>query len=253
MGPASYTVAASDLKAKSKEVKMFKFADDTSLVTAGKHYAKVKDELEQIEAWAQSNNLQLNKSKTFEIVFFKKNCKKKRFPPEATPGIKRVNSIKLLGVTLQNNLSMDEHIGNVLSECATNLYALYTLKAHGLHERELCETYRAKILSKILYASPAWWGYCNSDSCNRINSFLNKSKKFGFYSQDGDLFEMLCQAADDNLFAKVKNNPEYVLHPLCQRPRPIIMICVIESMTLSCQSMTTEIFSLEFYLKTCIN
>ena len=71
---------------------------------------------------------------------------------------------------------MEEHVNSVLSGCASNLYALNTLRAHGLQGEELEEIYRAKILSKIMYGSPAWWGYCSVDTCNRINSFLKKGK-----------------------------------------------------------------------------
>ena len=79
---------------------------------------------------------------------------------------------------------MEEHVNNVLTGCASNLYALNMLRAHGLQGVELAEIYRAKILSKIMYGSPAWWGYCSADTCNRIDSFLKKGKKFGFYGND---------------------------------------------------------------------
>ena len=212
LGPASYSVAAADLRPKSESIKMHKFADDTSLITAGENYDQLKDELDNIEAWAKDNNLQLNKTKSYEIMFTKRRWKPKNPPPEPTLGIKRVNSLKLLGITLQCNLSMEEHVNNVLSGCASNFYALNTLRAHGLQGEELEEIYRAKILSKIMYGSPAWWGYCSVDTCNRINSFLKKGKKFGVYGNDADLFEPLCRAADDKLFNKILKNPNHILH-----------------------------------------
>ena len=228
IGPASYVVAAADLKSKSEIIKMHKFADDTSLITAGENYGQLKDELDNVEAWAKVNNLQLNKAKSYEIIFSKRRCKPKNPPPEPSLGIKRVNSLKLLGITLQCNLSMEEHVNNVLTGCASNLYALNMLRAHGLQGVELAEIYRAKILSKIMYGSPAWWGYCSADTCNRIDSFLKKGKKFGFYGNDADLFEPLCRAADDKLFDKILKNPDHILHRFlpetkttkyCLRPR----------------------------------
>ena len=207
---------------------MHKFADDTSLITAGENYGQLKDELDNVEAWAKVNNLQLNKAKSYEIIFSKRRCKPKNPPPEPSLGIKRVNSLKLLGITLQCNLSMEEHVNNVLTGCASNLYALNMLRAHGLQGVELAEIYRAKILSKIMYGSPAWWGYCSADTCNRIDSFLKKGKKFGFYGNDADLFEPLCRAADDKLFDKILKNPDHILHRFlpetkttkyCLRPR----------------------------------
>ena len=63
-----------------------------------------------------------------------------------------------------------------------------------------------------MYGSPAWWGYCSVDTCNRINSFLKKGKKFGVYGNDADLFEPLCRAADDKLFNKILNSPNHILY-----------------------------------------
>ena len=74
LGPASYSVAAADLRPKSESIKMHKFADDTSLITAGENYDHLKDELDNIEAWAKVNNLQLNKTKSYEIIFTKGRC-----------------------------------------------------------------------------------------------------------------------------------------------------------------------------------
>ena len=83
------------------------------------------------------------------------------------------------------------------------------------------EVFRAKILSKILYGSPAWWGYCSVNTCNRIDSFLKKSKKFGLYDSDADFFETLCQTADKKLFDKIRRDRGHVLHRFLPESRAI--------------------------------
>ena len=88
---------------------MHKYADDSYLVTAGKYGNMINDELDHVNLWAKNNNLCLNKSKTFEIVFFKRGGKRTEMP-SLTAGIKRVTTISILGVTLQGNLLMDCHI-----------------------------------------------------------------------------------------------------------------------------------------------
>jgi len=84
---------------------------------------------------------------------------------------------------------MDEHIARVLSESTGLLYALSTLKAHGLQQTALQEVFRAKILSKIMYSSPAWWGFSSAENIRRINAFLKKSMKLQFYPENAHLFE----------------------------------------------------------------
>ena len=211
VGPFSYDVAASDLQPKSKKFCMHKYADDTYLVTAGDCQHEIAGELDNVVSWATKNNLSLNKSKTCEIVFFKRGLKRSDLP-SPTPGIQRLSSITVLGVTLQSNLMMDDHTGTVLSECASLLYALGTLRAHGMQQPALQEVFRAGVLSKIMYSSPAWWGFATANNCNRINAFLNKCKKRQYYPENAEMFESMCALADDALFEKVAQNPSHVLH-----------------------------------------
>jgi len=39
------------------------------------------------------------------------------------------------------------------------MYAPKTIRAHGLNANALWDVTRAKLVSQLLYASPAWWGY----------------------------------------------------------------------------------------------
>ena len=47
---------------------------------------------------------------------------------------------------------------NVVSRCAQTSYALGTLRAHGLHGQALWDFTKATLVSKLTYASPAWFG-----------------------------------------------------------------------------------------------
>ena len=212
LGPFSYAVAASDLRPKSCEVHMHKFADDTYLVAAATHYAKILDELKNIAEWAECNNLRLNKNKTREIVFYKKRCTKRAPQPLESPGIERVTFMKVLGVTIQGDLSMNAHISNLLADCSSLNFALNTLASHGLSKTALQEIFRAKSLSKIIYASSAWWGFATVENITRINSFLKKSKKQGYYPIEGPTFEAICSVADERLLNKIIANKLHVLH-----------------------------------------
>ena len=209
LGPGSFSVAASDLHPKNKNsCKMHKFADDVTLVTKLENYNLIPEELENIENWALANNLTLNKSKTKEIIFIKS---RNDILPDPTVGIERVTSLKLLGVTLQNKLSMKEHVDSLITKCTNLLYPMNILRAHGMNLDGLQEVYRSKILSRM-YAAPAWWGLASKNDCNRIDAFLKRSKKCGFYPEGGKLFEEMCIDIDNKLFAKIINNKDHVLH-----------------------------------------
>jgi len=53
-------------------------------------------------------------------------------PPSAVPRFKRVESIKALGVTISKNFSIVQHVDALLTGCAQTLFALRTLRQHGM-------------------------------------------------------------------------------------------------------------------------
>ena len=71
---------------------------------------------------------------------------------------------------------MNEHVDDLIGECANNLYAMNVLRAHGMKKEGLEEVFRAKILSRIMYAYPAWWRLASQRDIDRINGFLKKLK-----------------------------------------------------------------------------
>jgi len=210
LGPFAFSTAASDLKPKNNCFSMFKFADDVDMVGAVDHYDLIPGEIQHVEAWAGRNNLVLNKSKTKEIIIRKPRMKQP--PPSPTPGITRVSSLKILGVTFQDNLSMQQHVDGLIVEASNMLYAMNILRSHGMPQAQLYEVFRSKILSKFLYAAPSWWGFANQRDIDRINGFLKRSKRQKFYPDSDPLFEELCARADDNLFAEITRNNEHELH-----------------------------------------
>ena len=210
LGPYSYSVAASDLKPKNSGFYMFKFADDMDIVTTADKYYLVDNELEHIEKWAIDNNMILNKTKTKEIIFRRNRS---RFSQVAlTNGVQRTGSIKMLGVTFQDNLSVGEHVDATLAKCFNGLYALNILRSQGLSTECLFQVFQAKILSKLTYAAPAWWGFASVRDITRINCFLKKAKKMKFYPLDGLMIEELWRQSDDKLFKSITTNDKHVLY-----------------------------------------
>jgi len=68
--------------------------------------------------------------------------------------ITRTHQLTVLGVTFNNTLSFSPHIQNITAKAATTLYALKTLRAHGLPGKALWEVTRATPIAQIIYASP---------------------------------------------------------------------------------------------------
>ena len=76
-------------------------------------------------------------------------------PPSLLTGIKPVNSIKALGVTLSNELSMSAHVCSILESCSRVIYGLHTLRAYGMQKECLHEVFRSTILARLTYVTMA--------------------------------------------------------------------------------------------------
>ena len=57
-----------------------------------------------------------------------------------------------------SHLSMSDHVRDVIARCGQTLYALKVLPTHGMSDDSLREIYKAVVLAKLMYVSPAWWG-----------------------------------------------------------------------------------------------
>lgn len=214
IGPASYVVHASDLKSVTPGNRMCKYADDTYLIIPASNCHSRHAELDQIELWARHNNLKLNRSKCVEIIFTQPRRHRPIHPPSCLPGINRVSSIKILGVIITNKLSVSDHISNVISTCAQSIHALRTLRTQGMDSELLQTVYRAVIIAKLLYGSSAWWGFSSADDRRRLDAFIHRAQRSGFYPADQPTIAELVSNADDSLFHTIRYSPDHVLRPL---------------------------------------
>ena len=62
-------------------------------------------------------------------------------------------SLKILGITIADQLSMSEHVRDVVLECAQSLHVINVLRCHGMNDQALQAVYRSVVLAKLLYAS----------------------------------------------------------------------------------------------------
>ena len=218
IGPASYVVNAGDLKALTSGNHLCKFADDTYLIVPSGNEGSRLAEIDSIETWAKRNNLMLNRKKTKEIVFVDNKRKRHFALPPLLHEIDRVTSLKILGVTMTEGLSASDHVRDVITRCAQTLYALRVLRTHGMGDPALHTVYQSVVVSRVMYASSAWWGLTNAVDRQRVDAFFRRSIRSGYCSSDLPSFGEMCEAADQQLFEKVLANPNHMLHNLLPPP-----------------------------------
>ena len=111
-----------------------------------------------INKYATQRNMRLNEKKCKEMVISFLKYQPSPVPPMFLNGaaIVRVSSFKLLGVTLSNDLSWNDHCDEMFKKACKRLYALRSLKAAGLNQKDLVLVYCSLVRSVVEYASPVW-------------------------------------------------------------------------------------------------
>lgn len=215
VGPAAYVVTAGDLTATTSGNSLCKFADDTYLIIPASNEASRSSELANIQDWAQRNNLKLNCTKSSEVVFTDSRRRRRRAAePAPLPGIARSRSLKMLGVVISDDFSVAQHVQRLMTSSAQTLYALRVLRCHGLSDAALQNIYRATVIARLTYAASAWRGFTKASDRQRINSMIDRARRLGYCAQNLQNFDELCDAADDELFSKVAQLSNHVLHEL---------------------------------------
>ena len=74
------------------------------------------------------------------------------------PMIERVDSMFVLRVNISYDLRTSAHVDRLLGRCASSLHTLCILSAHGLPQDALQNVAKTTLFSRLLYASPSWWG-----------------------------------------------------------------------------------------------
>src|SRR6218665_4183732 len=86
----------------------------------------------------------------------------------------RGSELKILGVLFTHDLSVTSHVDDIISKCASSTYALRILRANGLQDNAPSTVCNATVISRLLYAAPAWWGCASAADRERVDRFLRK-------------------------------------------------------------------------------
>ena len=109
---------------------------------------------------------------------------------------------------------MDKHASNILAKAGSDLFALKTLRNHGLDSIALSQVCRATLIAKLAYASPAWRSFCSVSDLSRLESVEQKARRWGFYSNQASTITDILNQADKGLFQKFLQKSDHVLHPM---------------------------------------
>ena len=203
VGPTFYIVMKSDLNTLSPINILSKYADDINLIVPQYCDVDLAAEFHNILRWAMHNKMTVNLNKTNEIVF-RRPCPLRYNLVPSVDGVALVDHVKSLGVTLQQGLSFDMHVTELLKQCSQRIYLLRLLRSQGLSSDQLNTVFVGLIISRLLYALPAWGVLISAGQAGRINAFLKRSHKWGFCKDIVTLNDLLIKSGS-SLFRKMQS------------------------------------------------
>ena len=165
LGPLLFILYINDFSRASDLFFSILFADDISVFIEGQSYTGVIEtmnkELKKIVNWLNSNKLTLNIKKTHYMIFHRSRIKKKLKITLHNQTIFETNSLKFLGVIIDNNLKWHAHIGYIKNKISKSIGIIYKARKYT-NKKTLITLYYSFIFPYLIYCNEIWGNACQT-------------------------------------------------------------------------------------------
>jgi len=159
--------------------KRWKYVDD---ITAGEsrstldHTPELQQVMDSICADASEDHMSLNISKCATMQFHVG----RRSPPRPIitangQVVPFVSSVKLLGVTIQSNLTWDQHVDNMTAKANSKRYFLAVLRRASVQAKDLLQFYATFVRPTVEYAAPVWHAGITAKQYDQLEAIQRSS------------------------------------------------------------------------------
>ena len=165
------------------------FTDDTTPYVRNKNLDFVLEQLELQSniaiKWFKDNHMKMNASKCH--LFVSGNKYEPMWARVGNDLIWEFRTVKLLGITIDNELKFDEHISNIYKQVQRKLAILMRLKKY-LDFEKLRILFKTFFESQFKYCPLTWMFYCRGTN-NKINRLQERALRFVYddYSSSFDV------------------------------------------------------------------
>ena len=111
--------------------------------------------------------------------------------------ISQSDSVKLLGVTLDKNLSFQEHIANICAKARKGIWCLRRVRNFINFKQAVC-LYNCYVQSYLSYC-PLIWMFCNKTSYDMIDNVQKRALRALYNEYDASLDELLERDGTDRI------------------------------------------------------
>ena len=165
--PSTFLMNVNDIHKSSNQMRFVHFTDDTTVFASDSDINNVRVtvnmELVGVDNWLKTNRLSLNVSKTsYNIISNQKNAFDIKI---REPILTKVSTVKFLGLTLDENLTFNDHVNKVISKISKSVSVI--MKLHC--QLEYYKLYYSLVNSHLTYALLAWGRYGRTNAVNRLS------------------------------------------------------------------------------------
>ena len=191
LGPLLFNIFINDLFLILESTENCNFADDNTLYSCSNSLETVISDLEvdisNVLDWLRVNQLVANPAK-FQLMFLGNINQKLCFEINGET-IHATESVKLLGVTIDNKLKFNTHINNMCKSANQKVNALYRFRKYTniKQTRSLCYAY---IFSQFNHCNLIWM-FCSKAANFNINRVHKRALRAVYNEPSLDLDELL--------------------------------------------------------------
>jgi hypothetical protein len=193
LGPLLFNIFINDLFLLDLNGSLANYADDNHLYNENKSILMLKDSLEcdieRTTAWFHDNYMHANTDK-FQSIILNRGTKSGNISVSIQGNATVSNtSIKVLGVTLDDNLKFDEHVSKICKSASGQINALKRVsKFLNVDSRILI--YQSFISSNFSYC-PVTWLFCGKKNATKLEKLQERALRFVYRDFKSSYFELL--------------------------------------------------------------
>ena len=181
LSPVLFSIYTSQCKCYDSSTQLFKYADDTALVSQCINNDVVfRHEVEQFVTWCKDNHLELNIKKTKEmIVDFRKGPVQHDTLYIDNEAVDVVNEYKYLGTIIDDQFKFNSNVDMLYRKARSRMYFVRQLRKLNIDTKILEIFYTSIVQSVITFSITSWFGSCSVASKNKLSRIVNNSCKLG--------------------------------------------------------------------------
>lgn len=228
LGPALFSILVGDLPSRQHGNVFVQYADDVNIVIPlqsgdeNEIRRQITSQINEVEDWCTENKQSLNTAKTRMMIKTRDNCQNCDFQMNDQP--ETTDTLKLLGVHFNKNLTWDQHITAMNKKMCQRLHILRVLKNH-VSRKELHQVYTAIIQSISDYCCPVFVNL-PAKLTNKLKKVEKRAHRIIFGNERNctcnmDGFTQRRVKLSEDLFKKILDTEDHILRENMPRTLPV--------------------------------